>query len=143
MIAARMKVGGQSTSDALYKRMRELIYGFSDNLERIRLLTQLARTHGRQDLDHEAEITLAAAWRTAWIHRVQDSYPNITVGVVTVMISIRKLRDAFDTAARILLIKGEDRSSGAQPKFQAPRAICRGCGGSRSDRNGHSRGENK
>ena len=49
VIAAQMKVFGQSTSGALYKRMRELIFGIPDNLERIRLLTQLARAHGLQD----------------------------------------------------------------------------------------------
>jgi hypothetical protein len=56
-----------------------------------------------------AKITLAAAWRTAWVHFDQDSrYPKNTVGTVTAMISIEKLLDAFDTAARIPLIKGED-----------------------------------
>jgi hypothetical protein len=49
VIAAQMKVCGQSTSGVLYKRMREFIFGIPDNLERIRLLTQLARAHGLQD----------------------------------------------------------------------------------------------
>ena len=126
VIAAQIKVGDQATSDALYKRMRELIYGFPEDFDRIRLLTQLARAQGLQGLDHEAEITIAAAWRTAWIHRHQAAYPQITVGIVTAMISIGKILDAFDTAARIPLIHDEDRSGKEQPKYQALRAVAEG-----------------
>jgi hypothetical protein len=41
VIAAQMKVCGQSTSGVLYKRMREFIFGIPNILERIRLCRQI------------------------------------------------------------------------------------------------------
>jgi hypothetical protein len=131
VIAAQIQVGDQATSDALFKRIRELINGFPNDIDRIRLLTRLARAQGRQNLLHEAEITIAAAWRTAWIHRERRSYPEITVGIVSAMISIGKILDAFDTAARIPMtvasIDGEENPVGSdQPKYKALRAVAVG-----------------
>jgi hypothetical protein len=131
VIAAQILVGDQSTSDALFKRIRELINGFPNDIDRIRLLTRLAQAQGRQNLLHEAEITIAAAWRTAWMHRERRSYPRITVEIVSAMISIGKILDAFDTAARIPLtvatFAGEENPVGSdQPKYQALRAVAVG-----------------
>ena len=130
VIAAQIQVGDQATSDALFKRIRELINGFPNDIDRIRLLTRLAQAQGRQKLQHEAEITIAAAWRTAWIHRERQSYPGITVEIVSAMISIGKILDAFDTAARIPLtisvISDEDQTGSQQPRYQALRAVAEG-----------------
>ncbi|MFT6579846.1 MAG: tetratricopeptide (TPR) repeat protein [Alphaproteobacteria bacterium] len=126
LIAAQIRVGDQATSDALFKRMRELINGNPDDIDRVRLLTQLARAQGLQGLVNEAEITIAAAWRTAWYHRESNVYPDVTVRIVHAMISIGKILNAFDTAARIPLIADEDRRGSDQPRHQALRAVAEG-----------------
>ncbi|MBL4721889.1 MAG: hypothetical protein JKY20_12270, partial [Alphaproteobacteria bacterium] len=126
VIEAQILVGDHATSEALFHRMRELINGNPEDIDRIRLLTQLARAQGLQGLIDEAEITIAAAWRTAWYHRKSNVYPEITVGIVRAMISIGKILNAFDTAARIPLIADEDRSSIDQPRHQALRAVAEG-----------------
>lgn len=131
VIAAQIQVGDQATSDALFKRIRELINGFPNDIDRIRLLTRLAQAQGRQNLLHEAEVTIGAAWRTAWIHRERRSYPGITVEIVSALISIGKILDAFDTAARIPLtvasLAGEKNPVGSdQPKYQALREVAVG-----------------
>lgn len=126
IIDTQIRVGDENTSDALFERMRELIQAIPEDIERVRLFTQLARAQGLRDQKEEAQKTISSAWRMAYLHRHETAFPKTVVAIVKAMVSIGQVLEAFDTAARIPWVNDPELSDSQQPRNLALRIVAVG-----------------
>ena len=101
VLDTQIKVGDPNTSAALFEHAQSMIDSLPGDLERVRLLTTLARAHVQSDNKDAAERVIAAAWRITWGKSQEPDYPRSIARIVEALIASGKLLDAFNAAARI------------------------------------------
>jgi len=90
-----------NTAAALFERAQSMIDSLPGDLERVRLLTTLARAHAQSDDKEAAERVIAAAWRMTWGKSREPDYPRSVARIVEALLAAGRLLDAFYAAARI------------------------------------------
>ncbi len=101
VLDTQIQVGDPDTAAALFERARNLIDSLPGDLDRVRLLTTLARAHAQSDDKHEALRVIAAAWRITWGKKNEPDYPRSVAGIVEALVAADRLLDAFNAAVGI------------------------------------------
>jgi tetratricopeptide (TPR) repeat protein len=114
VLDTQIKVGDPNTAAALFERAQNMIDSLPGGLDRVRLLTTLARAYAQSDDKAAAERVIAAAWRITWGKSQQRDYPRSIARIVEALIATGKLLDAFNAAARIPETEIEDEMRASQ-----------------------------
>lgn len=105
VLDTQIEIGDPKSPNALFERANKLIYTLPGALDRVQLLTLLARAYARsEDPDRAAEVIKAA--RRITLDRKQDEkqdeqYPRSAARIVEALIATDKIPEGFNAAARI------------------------------------------
>jgi tetratricopeptide (TPR) repeat protein len=101
VLDAQIQVGDPKTAEALFTRADNLIKSLPGALNRVRLLTLLARAHARSDNPDRAMEVIKNARRITLPLTHEPDYPRSAYRIVEALISAREILDSFNAAARI------------------------------------------
>jgi predicted ATPase len=101
VLNTQISVGDAKTSEALFTRARGLINSLPGELERVRLLTLLARALALSGEKEKASQVIDAASRITWGRSTEPDYPRSVARIVEALVATGRVLEAFDTAARI------------------------------------------
>ena len=101
VLDTQIEVGDPKTAEALFARASELIKTLPGALDRVRLLTLLARAYARSEDPERAENVIKRAQLITLDQRQNDEYPRSVARIVEALIATDKILDGFNTAARI------------------------------------------
>ena len=101
VLNTQISVGDAKTSEALFARARALIDSLPGELERVRLLTLLARALALSNEIEKASQVIDAASRITWGKSSEPDYPRSVARIVEALVATGRIIEAFDTAARI------------------------------------------
>lgn len=117
VLDTQIEVGDPKTAEALFDRAKGLIQTLPGALDRVRLLTLLARAHARSDDQDQAEESIKTARRITLDQRQHDAYPRSAARIVEALIATERILEGFNAAARI----PEVELAEGQRASQAPR----------------------
>ena len=124
VLDTQIEVGDPGTSEALFVRASNLIYTLPGALDRVRLLTLLARAYARSDDKERADEVIKAARRITFSRRHDEQYPRSAARIVEALIATDQILDGFDTAARIPEVDAVDGLRASQtPRNRALKEV--------------------
>lgn len=101
VLDVQIDVGDPKTSEALFKRADTLIQALPKVLDRVRLLTLLARAYARSGDPDRASAVIKAAQRATLDQRNSDEYPRSAARIVEALLATNQILDGFNAAVRI------------------------------------------
>lgn len=117
VLDTQIEVSDPKTAEALFARANELIKTLPGALDRVRLLTLLARAYARSEDPERASDVIKAAQRITLNQRQNENYPRSAARIVEALIATDQILDGFNAAARIPEVEVED----AERMSQTPR----------------------
>ncbi len=114
VLDTQIAVGDPKTTEALFTRANALIKTLPGPLNRVRLLTLLARAHARSD-DPERALAVIKAAQLVTLNLQQDrDYPRSAARIVEALIATNDILGSFNSAARIPEIEASDTQRASQ-----------------------------
>ncbi|NKB57407.1 MAG: hypothetical protein GKS00_13860 [Alphaproteobacteria bacterium] len=101
VLDTQIKVGDPKTAEALFERANSLIATLPGALNRVRLLTLLARAYARSDDPEKAVAVITTARRITLNRRQEPDYPRSAARIVEALIATKSILEGFNAAARI------------------------------------------
>ncbi len=114
VLDTQIQVGDPSTSEALFQRADNLITTLPGALNRVRLLTLLARAYARSDDPERAFKVIKAARRITFSFQQDPDYPRSAARIVEALIAADDILESFNSAARIPEIETPDGQRASQ-----------------------------
>jgi tetratricopeptide (TPR) repeat protein len=120
VLDTQIKVGDPKTTEALFDRAKGLIETLPGGLNRVRLLTLLARAYARsEDPDRSADV-IKAARRITLNRRRDPDYPRSAARIVEALIASDQILESFNAAARIPEVEvPENQRASQMPRNRA------------------------
>ncbi len=101
VLDTQIEIGDPKTAEALFDRAINLIKTLPGALDRVRLLTLLARAYARSDDPERAGDVIKVARRITLNRRQDKEYPRSAARIVEALIATDKILEGFNAAARI------------------------------------------
>lgn len=124
ILDTQILVGDPKTSEALFDRAANLIETLPGALNRVRLLTLLARAHARSNDPEHAATVIKNAQRIMLSRRQDPDYARSAARIVEALITNKAILESFNTAARIPEVEAIDDERVSQtPRNRALREV--------------------
>ena len=101
VLDTQIETGDPNTAEALFDRANNLIKTLPGALDRVRLLTLLARAYARSENPKRADEVIKAARRITLDRRQDEEYPHSAARIVEALLATDQILEGFNAAARI------------------------------------------